>query len=296
MLALLHDPEAPHGIRLGETPDLEPDRSQVLVEVHTIALNFGEVAFIARRSPGEVPGWDTAGVVLESPPGGPPVGARVVAFGWSGGWAQRRLVDVANVAVLPDDVSFEDASVLPVAGVTALRAVRRLGSVLGRRVLVTGASGGVGGYAVQLLASAGAEVIGLSRRGASSVPGAGAARPVSAVAVVADLADLDPVDFVLDNVGGKVLGEALAHLTPGALVLSIGQASLEPTTIDFEALRGWGGATVEAFRIGDQLGTDLTTLLALPLDPRIGWRGSWHDVHAAIDARAAGKAVLTVAS
>jgi NADPH2:quinone reductase len=274
MLALLHDPEAPHGIRLGEAPDPEPAAGQALIEVRAVSLNFGEVAFVDRRTPGEVPGWDAAGVVLS----GPNAGARVITFGWGGGWAQRRVVDAANVAVLPDDVSFEDAAVLPVAGVTALRAVRRLGAVLGSRVLVTGASGGVGGFAVQLLERAGAEVVAASRRSG-----------------VRDVTTIERVDFVLDNVGGSVLADALTRLTPGALVLSIGQASLEPTTIDFEALRVQGGATIEAFGVGDRLGQDLLALLSLRLDPRIGWRGGWEDVHAAIDARVAGKAVLTVA-
>jgi NADPH2:quinone reductase len=280
MLALLRDPEAPHGIRLGETPDPGPDATRVLVEVHAVSLDFGEVTFIDRRSPGEVPGWDAAGVVLASPPGGPPVGAWVLTFGWGGGWAQRRLVDPADVAVLPHDIAFEDAAVLPVAGVTALRAVRRLGAVLGRRVLVTGASGGVGGYAVQLLERAGAEVVAASRRGDA----------------VRDVTMIEPVDFVLDNVGGPLLADALGRLTPGGLALSIGMASLEPTTIDFEALRMQGGATIEAFGIGDRLGPDLATLLSLRLDPRIGWRGNWEDVHTAIDADVQGKAVLEVAS
>jgi NADPH2:quinone reductase len=285
MLALLHDPEAPHGLRLGEAPDPQPGAGEVLIDVRAVSLNFGEVAFVDRRTPGEVPGWDAAGVVIS----GPNAGARVITFGWGGGWAQRRVAGAANVAVLPDDVSFEDAAALPVAGVTALRAVRRLGSVVGRRVLVTGASGGVGGYAVQLLALAGAEVIALSRRGADAVP-----RPAGRVVAVPDLSNLEPVDFVLDNVGGSLLAEALSRLKPGGLVLSIGQASLQPTTIDFEALRGQGGATVQAFGVGDGFGPDLETLLALRLDTRIAWRGGWEDVHAAIDAHVPGKAVLTV--
>ena len=112
MLALLHDPDAPHGLRLGETAEPEAGPGQVLVEVRAVSLNFGEFAFVDRRAPGDVPGWDAAGIDVAT-------GARVISFGWGGGWAQRRVADAANVAQLPDDVSFEEAAALPVAGVTA---------------------------------------------------------------------------------------------------------------------------------------------------------------------------------
>jgi NADPH:quinone reductase-like Zn-dependent oxidoreductase len=92
-----------------------------------------------------------------------------VAFNWSDGWAQRRAASTDNIAVLPDSVEFHAAAALPVAGVTALQALRALGPVVGRRVLITGASGGVGRFAVQLAARAGAHVIaavGSAARGA----------------------------------------------------------------------------------------------------------------------------------
>src|SRR5260370_36979022 len=83
------------------------------------------------------------------------------------------------MAVLPDNVSFASAATLPVAGLTALRTLRQGGSLLGQRVLITGAAGGVGRFAVQLAALAGAEVtggvshpdreIGLSERGATAL-------------------------------------------------------------------------------------------------------------------------------
>lgn len=76
---------------------------------------------------------------------------------------------LGELAVLPDAVDTGTAAALPVAGVTALRALRGLGPLLGRRVLITGASGGVGRFAVQLAARAGAHVIaavGSAARGA----------------------------------------------------------------------------------------------------------------------------------
>jgi NADPH:quinone reductase-like Zn-dependent oxidoreductase len=224
-----------------------------------------------------------------------------VTFGRSGAWAQQRAVDTSDLAVLPDAVDFAAAAALPVAGVTALRALRRLGSVVGRRVLITGASGGVGRFAVQLAARAGAHVVaavgsparaeGLAQLGASDV--------------VVGLGDVDGrVHAALDNVGGHVLADVLALLQPGGCVLSVGMASLEPTTIDFEQTRmRAGGARIEAFVVGAGFGADLSYLVSLlaagQLDPQIGWCGSWERVDEAADAligrRVRGKAILELA-
>jgi NADPH:quinone reductase-like Zn-dependent oxidoreductase len=303
MRALVHDPDAPHGLRLGEALDPELGPSDALVRVAATSLNFGEVAFLRERvAPGAVAGWDASGTVVAAAAdgSGPPTDARVATFGWSGAWAQRRAVDTGELAVLPDAVDFGAAAALPVAGVTALRAVRRLGSVVGRRVLITGASGGVGRFAVQLAARAGAHVVaavgssereeGLAELGASEV--------------VVGLSDLtEPVHAAVDNVGGQMLAEVLARLAPGGCVLSVGMASLQPTTIDFEQMRMRAGSSrIEAFTVGSGFGADLAYLVSLlgasELDPQIGWRGSWDRAGEAADAligrRVRGKAILEV--
>lgn len=162
MRALVYAPDAPANLRFDEVAEPSPTESQALIDVHAIALNFGELHFIDQmRRPGEVPGWDSAGVVVRAAAdgSGPQVGARVVGFGGEAGWAERRVVSTDNLAELPEFVEFEDAAALPVAGVTALQALRALGPIVGRRVLVTGASGGVGRFAVQLAARAGAHVV-----------------------------------------------------------------------------------------------------------------------------------------
>ena len=136
----------------GDTQDPVPGPSQALVRVAATSLNFADVAFLHdRKAPGAVPGFDAAGVVVSAAGdgSGPPAGDRVVTFGWSGGWAELRAVETTEVAVVPDGVEIGLAAAIPVAGVTALRALRRLGSLVGRRVLITGASGGVGRFAVQ---------------------------------------------------------------------------------------------------------------------------------------------------
>jgi NADPH:quinone reductase-like Zn-dependent oxidoreductase len=114
-----------------------------------------------------------------------------------------------------------------------------------------------------------------------------------------------PIYGALDNVGGPTLAEVFALLEPGGSVQSVGMASLEPTTIDFEQARLRGGGTrIEAFAIGPRFGRDLEFLLGLvaagELDPQIGWRGPWEkaaDAAAALLGRKVrGKAVLDVSS
>ena len=305
MRALVHDPDAPHGLRLGEAPDPEPGPSEVLVRVSASSLNFADVAFLRERfSPGAVPGFDASGTVVDAAAdgSGPPAGARVATFGSSGAWAERRAVDTAELAVLPDAVDFGAAAALPAAGVTALRALRRLGSVVGRRVLITGDSGGVGRFAVQLAARGGAHVVAAV---GSRARGEGLAE-LGAGEVVVGLGDVaEPVDAALDNVGGPVLADAYALLRPGGCVLSVGMASLEPTTIDFEAARmRASGTRIEAFVVGPRFGDDLAYLVSLleagELDPQIGWRGPWDRASEAAAAlmgrRVRGKVVLEIAS
>lgn len=303
MRALVHDPGAPQGLAFGDVPDPERRASEALIRVAATSLNFADVAFLPDRGvPGAVPGFDAAGVVIAAARdgSGPPAGTRVVSFGWSGAWAEQRAVDTAELAVVPSDVDLGVAAAVPVAGVTALRALRRLGSILGRRVLITGASGGVGRFAVQLAARAGAHVVasvGSPERG-EGLATLGAAEVVVGVDEISE-----PVYGAIDNVGGYTLTGVYGLLQPGGCVQSVGMASLEPTTIDFERARLRGGDTrIEAFAIGPGFGPDLALLVGLvaagQLDPQVDWRGPWDKAADAAEAllgrRIRGKAVLEV--
>jgi NADPH2:quinone reductase len=303
MRAVIYDPEARANLRLADVDEPAAAESEAVIQVRATALNFGEVHFIDRmRKPGEVPGWDAAGVVVQAAAdgSGPPVGSRVVGFHGAGGWAQRRTVPTENLAILPDSVEFGPAAALPVAGVTALQALRRLGPVVGRRVLITGASGGVGRFAVQLAARAGAHVVAAV---GSEARGAGL-RDLGAAEVVVGLADITERVFgVLDNVGGQMLAEAFSLVGDGGSAQSIGMASNQPTTIDFEAERLSGAQkSLEPFTVRTPFGADLGYLVALlaagEIDPQIGLRSSWNEVSdaaaALLDRRVAGKAVLDV--
>ncbi len=298
MRALVTDPTAPAGISLTDVADLVRDPDQVLVEVRHASLNFGDVS--AARSPdavpGQVPGWDASGVVLETVEGGPTVGSRVLTFGYDGAWAARRQVPASELAVVPDDVDLAVAASLPVAGVTALRALRRSGSLLGKRVLVTGASGGVGRFAVQLAARAGAQVVAQARRGDGLAE-------LGAHEVVASIEDIAPVDVVVDNVGGSQLVTAWQKLSTGGVLQSIGWTSLEPAVLPVYATVG-PAKSLTSFQAGTGFGPDLSLLMNLVADGAlrvdVGWQGSWTRIDEAVDAllgrRVGGKAILDVAA
>lgn len=303
MRAIVFDPDAPRKFAIADAPDPVPTApNELLIEVKAISLNFGEVySGDNAENSGDIPGWDSAGVVVTAAAdgSGPAVGTRVAGASWSQGWAQRRVLASENVAVIPDSVDFETAAALPVAGVTAVQTIRRLGPVLGKRVLITGASGGVGRLAVQLAARAGAHVIAVV---GSPERGAGL-RELGADEIVVGLDGVAPVHGVLEHVGGTMLADAYGLLIDGGTVISVGAASGQSTVIDFEAARmAHKNNRIESFMASWPLGEELKYVLDLTgrgqLDAQVGYRDSWDNLDAAIDAllgrKVAGKAALSV--
>jgi NADPH:quinone reductase-like Zn-dependent oxidoreductase len=297
MLALVTAPDAPNGLALEDVEEPVPGPDEVLVDVAHSSLNFGEV-HAARSASGRhtVFGWDASGVVSATAGdgSGPAVGTRVLTFGYGGAWAQRRAVPVKEVAEVPESVDLAVAAALPVAGVTALRALRRSGSLLGKRVLITGASGGVGRFAVQLAAHGGAQVVASARRGAGLVE-------LGAHQVVAGLEGVDPVDVVVDTVGGSVLVRAWELLAPGGVLQSVGWTSGEPATFPPYGTVG-PAKSLAAFQAGIGYGPDLAYLLDLvatgTLTVDVGWHGSWRKfddaANALLDRNVTGKAVIDI--
>lgn len=231
------DRSAELGIR--ETDVVAPAASpgRAVVEVHAVSLNRGELLHVQRYhlvSEGAVPGWDVAGVVVEpaTDGAGPPAGTRV--FGWSdarGTWAERVAVRVDHLAVAPAGLSMEDASTLGVAALTAYAALGRASRPLpGSRVLVTGATGGVGTFAVQLALLGGATTTAVVREGADAGE-LGDLLP-DGVTVERGLApDGEPSDLIVESVGGDSLSAALRRVAPGGTVVTLGRTTDVPATL-----------------------------------------------------------------
>ncbi|MCS7482507.1 zinc-binding dehydrogenase [Umezawaea endophytica] len=306
MRALLVDPAAPGSLRLGEADDPRPSAHQVLVRVAAVSLNSGEVKRgLSTAEPGTVLGWDAAGVVERAAADGtgPAVGTPVVTLGAQGAWAELRAVDVDLIGVVPQGADPGAVSTVPVAGASALRALDRLGPVLGRRIVVTGATGGVGRFAVQLARRGGAHVIACTGDPDSHGP---SLTSLGAHEVVTDPGRIDGlVDGIVDTVGGRQLVDGFARLTQGGTVVHIGRAAPGPVSFPDGAFAGAPAghdrALVTFYLLGCHgLGRDLTVLAGMvaagELEPSIAWRGPWDDaasaVEALLDRRLHGKAVL----
>ena len=243
--AIVVDPT--HSDKLTLQPvDLPPAASgDVTVRVTAISLNRGEVnRALSQSVAGARPGWDFAGVIDEAAADGSglPAGTRVVGMLSTGAWAERLRAPSHAVAALPDKVTDAQAATLPVAGLTALHALRQGGLLLGRKVLVDGTTGGVGHLAIQLAATAGADVYGHVRRAEQ--------KPMLAewcgdnVIVAPDLraaASHGPYHLILNSIGGSALAAALTMLQANGTCVHFGVSEAPTTTFESGAFFRQGG-------------------------------------------------------
>ena len=272
MRALVNAPQHPQHIAFADQPDPLPREDEALVSVAAFSLNRGELGSLSRTEPGWLPGQDLAGTVLEQARSGrgPAAGTRVVGLVEEGSWAERVAVPLARLAHLPDEVSFEQAAALPIAGLTALRTVRLGGFLLGKRVLVTGASGGVGHLAVQLATLAGAAVTAVAR-----TEHAVALRQSGAREVVGEIGQAQGLfDHILESVGGASLEAALTRVAPRGMIVSFGNSAAEDARFNFARLRGHEGAQIQSFfsyasGSEEEVGLDLSLLARLVGERRL---------------------------
>jgi NADPH:quinone reductase-like Zn-dependent oxidoreductase len=293
-------------LELREVDEPRPSGSEALIEVKNVSINRGELRLLATRPSGWRPGQDVAGTIVRAAADGssPPEGARVVALVDQAGWAERVAAPATRIGLLPHDVTFAQAATLPVAGLTALRALRLGGMMLGRNVLITGATGGVGHLAVQLAARRGAHVTGTTRH-----PDRGAAfGDAGDIRLTSDLKSLQgPFDLILESVGGESLTMSLRLVGRDGTVVLFGNSSGEDSTVSFASFVGHPHARLYAFFVYESgepptFGADLTLLAAEisagHLEPQVGLEASWQDPLGALEAlrerRLEGKAVLSV--
>lgn len=289
MKALVPTQPAP-AVRLVDEPDVVPSAGELLVRVDAISVNRGETFQLEAAAPGWRPGKDVAGRVVRSTADGrgPRAGARVVAHLDEAGWAERVAVPVDRIAELPDAVEAATAAALPLAGLTALRLLRATGPVSGRRVLLTGAAGGVGHYFVELAAAQGADVtvvVGTPDR-AERLLELGATRSVGSVEEAGRAYDVG-----LDSIGGESTQGVLRALTTHGRLVWFGQASRRPPVLDFFDWSGGSMATIAKFHYLDDpapIADDLAALVRLTasgrLHPEIGLRDRWQRANDAIAA------------
>ncbi|HYY04749.1 MAG TPA: zinc-binding dehydrogenase [Gaiellaceae bacterium] len=299
-------PEKPTELR--DVAEPEPRDDEALVAVEYVSLNRGEARRLAAADEGWRPGWDVAGTVRDPArdASGPSAGERVVGFmsTGAGGWAERVAVRTDRLSPIPDGVSTAQAATLPTAGITALRTLRIGGLLLGKRLLVTGAAGGVGRFAIELAARAGAEITGVVR---SAERGTGL-RELGAHELVTSIDDArGPFDLILESVGGRSLTTALDLMAPAGTVVSFGYSSGEETTFAASPWYLKGRPTVVGFTLffegsGESYADDLLYLMRLVADdalhPQLAVERQWTELGETMrdldERRIAGKAVLRV--
>ena len=242
-----HEYGTPDVLKHETVADLSPAAGEVLIKVVAASVNYSD---IARRSNAlypfptplpYVPGSEVAGVVDALGEGvtGPPVGTSVFALAGAGsnGYAQFVLTPAQQVVPIPEGVSPDEAAALTVAGTTALMILRETANLQpGEAVLIQGAAGGVGSYAVQLAKILGAgKVIGLTSSAVKvqKVLEIGADYALDYTQPnwperVRELTGGRGANIVLEMSGGEVFGQSLKCLAPFGRCVVYGMASGQP--------------------------------------------------------------------
>jgi NADPH2:quinone reductase len=212
-----------------------PSPGEAVVRVEATGVSFAEQQMRRGKYYDQppfpfVPGYDLVGTVERSGDGGPPVGRRVAALTKVGAWADRVVLDVADLVPVPADLDPIAVETVVVNGVTAWRMLHRSARVrAGQTIVVLGAAGGVGSTLVQLARHAGVRVIGTAGPGQQARLRELGAIPIDyrAENVAARVRELAPggVAAVFDHVGGPGIVDSWRMLARGGTLVSYGTAS-----------------------------------------------------------------------
>ncbi|MBA4166023.1 MAG: zinc-binding dehydrogenase [Chitinophagaceae bacterium] len=163
----------------------------------------------------------------------PKGGARVFGVLPQGSWAEYIVARGGLMAEIPQGVSNAQAAAIPVAAVTAQACLETAGPLLGRRVLITGAAGGLGRYGCQLASIADANVYAISRR--AELPDLlkqDGVKPAGIFATMAEAKAAGKYDLIVETIGGESLAIALTILADGGVCANCGNSSGQPTVFD----------------------------------------------------------------
>jgi len=235
--------------RVGDLPDPVPGPGEVLVAVEAAGVNHAELLQIRGQYPplpgeSDVPGLECAGrVVGRESPGLWQPGARVMALLGGGGHATRVAVPTGQLMLLPDNLSFVEGGAIPEAGLTAWTNLVAEGELqAGETVLVTGATGGMGSFAVQLARELGARVLAAGRNpdrleqlrelGVQEICVAGS----DLAQQVREATGGRGVDLVFDLVGGPSINAHLGALRDGGRLVLIGLLGGRKVDVDLGAV------------------------------------------------------------
>jgi NADPH:quinone reductase-like Zn-dependent oxidoreductase len=222
-------------LRVDEVADPVPGRDEVLVRVEAAGVDRGTwhlatgLPYVARLGIGlrrpryRIPGRDVAGTVASVGPGVTAFAPGDPVYGTAdGSFAELAVVPVRRLARRPASLTALESAAVPVSALTAYQAIRAAGVGPGQRVLVVGASGGVGTFAVQMAVAAGARVTGVcSPAKAELVRSLGAAHVIDHTREAVD-AEGVPYDVVLDIGGNRRLSELRRILTERGTLVVIG--------------------------------------------------------------------------
>jgi len=221
-------------LKVMDVPVQEPGPGQIRVRVRAAGVGSTDLSMLdgsyifAPKIP-FVPGYEIAGVVDAVGPGVASfrVGDRVASLTVHGGFGELLVRDAVHFSPIPDGISDRDAAAVILNYVTAYQAIHRVGNVkAGQTALVTGAAGGVGTAALQLL-----RVAGVKTYGAASVSKHDTIRKLGAIPVDYKTGPLDRlvrelepsgVDLVLDGIGGPMIGQCIGALRPRGRLVAYG--------------------------------------------------------------------------
>ncbi|HSB69405.1 MAG TPA: zinc-binding dehydrogenase [Candidatus Methylomirabilis sp.] len=290
----LHQPGGPDQLRYQEVPTPRPGPGEVLVQLKAAALNHRDVWIRLGRQMADrlplIPGSDGAGLVAEVGAGvtqlqvGSPVvvnpsldwgdredrpspAFRILGGPDPGTYAEYIVIPAANVFPKPSPLSFEEAAAMPLASLTAWRAVITRGQVRpGERVVILGIGGGVATFALQIARQAGASVIATSSSDMKLQRASELGADLAINYTSTDWAQLvldhtgGGADVVIDSVGKATWEQALRALRPGGRLVSFGATTGPTTEVNIRAIF-WNHISI----LGTTMGSPREFAAMLPL-------------------------------